>query len=626
MATTKRVILRPFRDVPQCALCMRAGGRHKLPDTNVEEQQENLTTAEDINISASEDEMDNSDANPDFNLSGSDIVSESEEEGNQSHTTDIIPFISIQPIQVMDRGRGITKDSEPHGNDISASEDEMDNRDADPDFNLSGSDIGSGSEEEGNQSHTSDIIPITPTKPIHGMELTTKDPSTENESVDNLTNVSENPENDPGNKVTMNIDDSDSEEEENSVPQENAGEETEKDGDSFRDEVEMDLESRIDGQQKKIETSRKKSNEKVKWTEEEIMAIKRQMGKNYRLRNLICLKNHQDDPIAKANVVSFPCTDAYIKDQPDLDVKEWVSVMIESKGRNSKIDFIPLRNSTKEWKDVGRNSFLSWPIHMTDSLAVYEEFTKTMAKEKKKQRGVIRPFQPQPPMPEAVEPQPPMPEAVEPQPPMPEAVEPQPPMPEAVEPQPPMPEAVEPQPPMPEAVEPQPPMPEAVEPQPPMPEAVEPQPPMPEAVKPQPPMPETVEPQPHMPKAVEPQPPMPEAVEPQPPINEEVQPSEVNDDQQDEEEHTACPKPQLDDYVEVAFPVSGKKKQTQLFFGQIVNLDPLTVKFLRKTDKTGFFVWPRREDVSEVEEKEIMRVLPLPTLEGRGKELLVFKC
>ncbi|OWF41914.1 hypothetical protein KP79_PYT04616 [Mizuhopecten yessoensis] len=69
--------------------------------------------------------------------------------------------------------------------------------------------------------------------------------------------------------------------------------------------------------------------------------------------NLICLRNHQNDPIAKANVVAFPCTDADIKDQPDIDVKEWVSVMIESKRRNSTIDFLPSRNSTKEWKDEG---------------------------------------------------------------------------------------------------------------------------------------------------------------------------------------------------------------------------------------------------------------------------------
>ncbi|XP_021371190.1 uncharacterized protein LOC110461826 [Mizuhopecten yessoensis] len=212
--------------------------------------------------------------------------------------------------------------------------------------------------------------------------------------------------------------------------------------------------------------------------------------------NLICLRNHQNDPIAKANVVAFPCTDADIKDQPDIDVKEWVSVMIESKRRNSTIDFLPSRNSTKEWKDEG--------------------FTKTVVKEKKKQRGAIRPFQPQPPMPEAVQPQPPMPKAVQ----------------------------------------------------------------------------------------------------PQLPMTEEVQPSEVIDEQHDEEEHytedTACSKPQLDDCVEVAFP--------------IVNLDPLTVKVLRKTDKPGFFVWPRREDVSEVMEKEILRVLALPTLDGREKERLVFKC
>ncbi|XP_021368400.1 uncharacterized protein LOC110460023 [Mizuhopecten yessoensis] len=108
---------------------------------------------------------------------------------------------------------------------------------------------------------------------------------------------------------------------------------------------------------------------------------------------MICLQDYMGYPIAKATVVAYPCIDMYIKDQPDENVKDWVSVMVEVKRRASTLDFLPCRISKQDWSDVGKNSLLTWPINMIGRSDEYELFVAEQYKVKRqiKKRRVLPP-------------------------------------------------------------------------------------------------------------------------------------------------------------------------------------------------------------------------------------------
>lgn len=65
-----------------------------------------------------------------------------------------------------------------------------------------------------------------------------------------------------------------------------------------------------------------------------------------------------------------------IKDHENAD--EWVSVMIHTKRRNSKIDYLPSNNAHQKWEEIGRNSFVSWPLEMVDSVEKYNKVSKDL--------------------------------------------------------------------------------------------------------------------------------------------------------------------------------------------------------------------------------------------------------
>ncbi|KAF6205971.1 hypothetical protein GE061_017195 [Apolygus lucorum] len=76
-------------------------------------------------------------------------------------------------------------------------------------------------------------------------------------------------------------------------------------------------------------------------------------------------------------------------------------------------------------------------------------------------------------------------------------------------------------------------------------------------------------------------------------------------------------RPALNDWVLVKFPL---KKGNKMYVGQISGIDPcLEVRFARKKRGVEVFCWPQAEDISMVSEKEILRFLPPPNVDKRGK-------
>lgn len=58
-------------------------------------------------------------------------------------------------------------------------------------------------------------------------------------------------------------------------------------------------------------------------------------------------------------------------------------------------------------------------------------------------------------------------------------------------------------------------------------------------------------------------------------------------------------------------------KNARYFVGLVTaeNKSSFMVKFLRRYEKTAkYFVWPKEEDIDEIQEKYIERVLPPPTV------------
>lgn len=71
------------------------------------------------------------------------------------------------------------------------------------------------------------------------------------------------------------------------------------------------------------------------------------------------------------------------------------------------------------------------------------------------------------------------------------------------------------------------------------------------------------------------------------------------------------------DWVVVKFE---QKKQVKMYVGQLTEKEPcLEVKFCRRLGKTSTFNWPHVEDRSIVNEWEIFKHLPSPTIDKRGK-------
>ncbi|XP_033725886.1 vegetative cell wall protein gp1-like [Pecten maximus] len=422
--------------------------------------------------------------------------------------------------------------------------------------------------------------------------------------------------------------------------------------------------------------------------------------------NLICLLGNDGFPVAKANVTAFPCTDLYICDNEDEN--EWVSVMIHTKMRKSTMDFLPSNNAHKTWEEIGRNSFVSWPLHMIANIRRYDEYMDEAKKERRNAKRKLPATPPGPrrrlpfiptqavqhcpprlptPPPMAPENRPQTPEILLPTTPRPQTTEnrPQtPPRPQTTENRPqtsPRPQMRPQTPPRPQMRPPTPPRPQTPEnrpqtpPRPQMrpPTSPRPQtPPRPQMRPPTTPRPQTPEnrpqtpPRPQMRQPTPPRPQMrpPTTPRPQTPenrpqtplrpkmpnsrhlllpstpqatrsrIQEPLQRPETLIQTRPQKRHQVSQPPsetkllkstkgpRLHDFVEVHYPVcQGRKKTTRMFYGQVLNVENLTVKFLRKVgEKT--YTWPKFDDVCNVDEEEIFKVLEVPTMDNR--ERLVF--
>lgn len=95
---------------------------------------------------------------------------------------------------------------------------------------------------------------------------------------------------------------------------------------------------------------------------------------------------------------------------------------------------------------------------------------------------------------------------------------------------------------------------------------------------------------------------------------------EIENEEKDIQEITRniCDKA-LEDWVLVKFPT---KKVVKYYVGQVIELDPLLVKFARKSSfhkKIPLFRFPIVEDISQVLEEDIVKLLPCPKLGRRGE-------
>ncbi|KAF6199365.1 hypothetical protein GE061_007391 [Apolygus lucorum] len=75
--------------------------------------------------------------------------------------------------------------------------------------------------------------------------------------------------------------------------------------------------------------------------------------------------------------------------------------------------------------------------------------------------------------------------------------------------------------------------------------------------------------------------------------------------------------PSTGDWVLVKFPT---KKSNKIYIGQVAGVDPcLEVKFARKKGNNSVFYWPAVEDRSIVRQDEILKFLPSPAVDKRGR-------
>ncbi|XP_033757982.1 uncharacterized protein LOC117340326 [Pecten maximus] len=216
--------------------------------------------------------------------------------------------------------------------------------------------------------------------------------------------------------------------------------------------------------------------------------------------DMICLLDYQGFAIAKAIVMAYPCTDEYICDNEKAD--EWVSVKIQTKKRNSTLHVLPLSNNAKQsWENVGKNSFLSWPLKMVGDISIYGQHKQEETKERQVLQRIL------PSIPDKFTAQFPAYTQL-----------------------------------------------------------------------------------------------------PAEPSSEIVQESEA--------------KLKLHDFVEVRFPVlRGRKKSSETFLGQVLDAEKIMVKFLKKVSRK-IYVWPKIDDICEVEASEILRVMDVPKMDNR--EQLIF--
>ncbi|XP_063410073.1 uncharacterized protein LOC134693257 isoform X2 [Mytilus trossulus] len=347
---------------------------------------------------------------------------------------------------------------------------------------------------------------------------------------------------------------------------------------------------------------------------------------------IVCV-TFQGFPVGKAKIAAYPSIEYGMSDD---DRKDFATIQLELKKKNSKVDYLPWHKEKRSWEQLGKGCRTGWRVEDLVPVERYDEFIKESAKNKrdlerarKRQRKDTPEVDPEPVVPEPVVAEPPVVEPEVPEPPVVEAEVPEPPV---VEQEPPVVEAEVPEPPVVEAEVPEPPVVEAEVPEPPVVEPEVPEPPVVEPEVPEPPVvePEVPEPEPEVPEppVVEPEVPEPEPEVPEPPVVEpevpepevvEPEPAVVEPEIEADQDVSKTIRYELHDYVEVILHSEKKNGTSKKFYAMVIDIQPLEVKFLKDTSLKCVKIWPRIQDTSVIDHCNVIRLLSTPHLDQRER-------